>query len=320
MRVIVVGLGIQGTKRKRIAGAEVIASIDPVKPEADYSSLQDVALNEYDAALVCTPDAEKLGLLEWLLTNKKHVLVEKPLIAADDQQLLSLQQLARRNGVVCYSAYNHRFEPHLVRMRELLQSGRLGKIYSCSIYYGNGTAREVRTSAWRDVGAGILPDLGSHLLDLLLFFFGEQRDDLRAVELASFENQAPDHMLLMGQAASPLLQLEASMLSWRNTFRLDLIGEKGSAHVDCLCKWGPSTYTLRTRVLPSGRPPEESITLECADPTWQLEYDYFKELCSKAAAGTVLDTVEKDIWINRRLREIWQNCIKSGTAAPQLKR
>ena len=33
------------------------------------------------------------------------------------------------------------------------------------MFYGNGTARLVRDSAWRDQGAGVLPDLGSHLLD-----------------------------------------------------------------------------------------------------------------------------------------------------------
>jgi hypothetical protein len=41
-------------------------------------------------------------------------------------------------------------------------------------------------------------------------------------------------------------------------------------------------------VLPSGRPTEESETIESADPTWQLEYDYFKSLC--ATGGTNVET------------------------------
>ena len=92
--------------------------------------------------------------------------------AASDDEIIALQANARRAGVVCYAAYNHRFEPHYVRMRDLLAAGELGTIYSCRMFYGNGTARLVRDSAWRDQGAGVLPDLGSHLLDTCRFWFG----------------------------------------------------------------------------------------------------------------------------------------------------
>ena len=84
-----------------------------------------------------------------------------------------------------------------------------------------------------------------------------------------------------------------TLLSWRNTFRCDVFAEKGSAHIDCLCKWGPSTFTLRKRVLPSGRPTEETESLQCADPTWQAEYAHFLGLCR--APDTNIDN---DIWIN----------------------
>ena len=38
---------------------------------------------------------------------------------------------------------------------------------------------------------------------------------------------------------------------------------------------------MRTRMLPSGRPPEEIGTLVQDDPTWELEYAHFKSLCSR---------------------------------------
>jgi len=34
MRVIVVGLGVQGHKRRRFAGADFVAAVDPVNREA----------------------------------------------------------------------------------------------------------------------------------------------------------------------------------------------------------------------------------------------------------------------------------------------
>src|SRR5262245_50566232 len=142
MKVVVVGLGIQGRKRKTHAGPGVVATVDPVIPEATYRRLEDVPLDTYDAALVCTPDAAKIPLLTYLLEHGKHVLVEKPLLADDPVALDNLARLARGNRAVCYTAYNHRFEPHLVRMKELLDGGSLGSIYQVSMFYGNGTARD----------------------------------------------------------------------------------------------------------------------------------------------------------------------------------
>ena len=141
--------------------------------EAEYRAVEEVPLANFDAALVCTPDEPKADVLTYLLSNGKHVLVEKPLWVKDDEALLNLEALARKNGVVCYTAYNHRFEPHFMRMREVIASGELGALYHCRMFYGNGTARLVRESEWRDQGPGVLPDLGSHLLDTAKFWFGD---------------------------------------------------------------------------------------------------------------------------------------------------
>lgn len=173
MRVVVVGLGVQGQKRRRVAGADFVAAVDPNNTEAEYRRIEDVPVIDYDAALACVPDGPKVALLEFLLGRGKHVLVEKPLWAAEDREIDRLAALAKQNRAVCYTAYNHRFEPHFLRMRELIKSGRLGTIYRCRMFYGNGTARPVRDSQWRDQGAGVLPDLGSHLLDTARFWFGD---------------------------------------------------------------------------------------------------------------------------------------------------
>ena len=44
MRVVVAGLGVQGHKRRKFAGDDYVASVDPVNHEADYKSLLDVPL------------------------------------------------------------------------------------------------------------------------------------------------------------------------------------------------------------------------------------------------------------------------------------
>jgi len=309
MKTIVVGLGIQGHKRRTFAGADYVASVDPLNTEAEYRAVEDVPVSSYDTALVCIPDEPKVEALTYLLKNGKHVLVEKPLWALEDRQIDGLERLARARAVVCYTAYNHRFEPHYVRMHDLVASGKLGAIYRCRMFYGNGTARLVRDSAWRDQGAGVLPDLGSHLLDTAKFWFGELGEDVQIVSANCFENRAPDHVVMISKTARPKLEFEMTLLSWRNHFTCDVFAEKGTAHIRSLCKWGPTTFIHRTRILPSGRPREESVTLVEDDPTWALEYAHFKARCEQGAT-TDLST---DLWLNRLLRRLGRDAQKEAS-------
>lgn len=311
MRVVVAGMGVQGPKRRRSAGEDFMAFVDPFRDEADYKRLEDVPLDAYDAVLACIPDEPKQELLSYCVENGKSVLVEKPLWMPDAAAIDALQVRARAKGVVVYTAYNHRFEPHYVRMRDLIASGALGEIYSCRMFYGNGTARLVRESAWRDTGAGVLPDLGSHLLDTCRFWFGDLGDSFALQSAHHFENASPDHVVISSEATRPRIELEMTMLMWKNHFTCDILGELGSAHISSLCKWDTTVLTHRRRVFPAGRPPEEQFALNQADPTWDLEYAHFKALV-EGGAETDLST---DRWLHDTLSRLSADAIAATTGA-----
>jgi len=298
VKVIIAGLGVQGYKRREHAGKDYVASVDPTNMEAEYRNIQDIPLENYDAVLVCIPDEPKIEILRYCLNNQKHVLVEKPLWAAEDEEIKELEKLAHTKGIVCYTAYNHRFEPHFMRMHDLIKSGELGKIYSCRMFYGNGTARLVRDSAWRDQGAGVLPDLGSHLLDTCRYWFGSEIGSFELSSAHCFENKTPDHVVISTKDHPLRIELEMTLCMWRNHFTCDILAENGTAHIESLCKWGPSTFTHRIRVLPSGRPPETTTTLVQSDPTWASEYDYFKNLVESEATSDL----SMDFWLQTQLR------------------
>lgn len=293
MRVLVVGLGVQGRKRCTVAGSDVVATADPLSKDADYKSVYDVPIESFDAALCCIPDKPKYELVSYLLANGKHVLVEKPLWVEDHCQILHLEELARKHGVQCYTAYNHRFEPHFKAMKELIDESELGEIYRCRLFYGNGTARIVRDSEWRDQGAGVLPDLASHLLDTVLFWFGEPSSNFEVVSASRFENKSLDHVILSCERSTPKIELEMTLLQWKNDFRCDVLGSKGSAHIESLCKWGPTAFIVRDRVFPVGKPGEKITTLVQADPTWRSEYEAFIELCHSRTSANL----SKDLWL-----------------------
>ena len=68
MRVIVVGLGVQGHKRRRFAGADCrrLRRLRSIR-EADYRAIcARCRSTRYDAALLCIPDAPKIELLGYL--------------------------------------------------------------------------------------------------------------------------------------------------------------------------------------------------------------------------------------------------------------
>ena len=293
MRVIVIGLGVQGKKRAKFAKTDLIATIDPLNPRANFKDISQINLSTFDAAIVCTPESYKVSILSYLLENKKHVLVEKPLLPSSDDTLLQLQKIAFENKVICYTAYNHRFEPHFVRMRNLIDSGVLGKIYSCRMFYGNGTAKLVRDSIWRDQGSGVFLDLGSHLIDTVEMWFGKQAYDFKIIEANRFENSAPDHVIINSKNSCPRVELEMTFCMWKNHFTCDVLAEKGSAHIESLCKWGPSKFSHRERVFPSGLPIEKQTTLLKEDPTWREEYNHF----SKLILSDDFKSLENDIWL-----------------------
>ncbi len=299
---VVAGMGVQGAKRRAIIGDSQCVTVDPLAVGVDFTRLQDVPLGDFDAVYLCTPDSAKQELVEYSVQQGKHVLIEKP-FNLTPAQYSSLSVLAKETGSTIYVAYNHRFEPHIASVKGILDSGELGEIYTVSLSYGNGTAQLVRQSQWRDTGLGVIADLGSHLLDIVDFWWGIEGRRIDFMDAQTKENLAYDQANFRISGA-PAVYAETTMLSWRNDFQCIIRGSEGSAHISSLCKWGPTSLTVRGRVRPSGRPDERSETLVQSDPTWAAEDDHFLGLIAAGDAGNlatsreiarILDEVTEDL-------------------------
>lgn len=296
MRVVVVGMGVQGLKRKKVLGKYFKYSVDKFK-KADFKSIHMVPLNDYDAVFICVPDNQKLLIIEYCLKNKKHVLVEKPLLSRDTKKLKYLINLSKIKRTILYTAYNHRFEPNIIKMKELIRSKKLGKIYNCKIFYGNGTSLLVKKSKWRDKDMGVLSDIGSHLLDICIFWFGDKIKTIKIFQKNKFENKSFDHFVFFLVYKKVQITLEMTLCMWKNTFTCDLIGSKGSAHLNSLCKWSKSKFIYRSRKFPSGLPKEKSISFKKGDPTWRKEHIFFRKLIQRK----FVKNTNHDILINNHL-------------------
>jgi predicted dehydrogenase len=285
-RILIIGYGIQGKKRHNINSDEVVGIVDPIQVEADYTDLFKVPLNVYDVAYVCCPDGDKEQIIKYLVENKKHILIEKPLYPINFSFLKKIDKISRDNKTVIYVAYNHRFEPNILDIKDVIDNNKIGKIYYIHFFYGNGTSQDILKSKWRNQEKnGIFQDLGCHILDLIDFFkIDVDIQSLNKVISYSFETKSYDYGQFVIDGKIKIC-VHLSNLSWKNSFYIDCIGEKGSVHATSLCKWGEAKSVFRQRVLPSGVPIETENNYSNKDPTWIKESNYFKALINKNVSG-----------------------------------
>ncbi len=298
MRVIIVGYGIQGKKRhKSLKTNELVYIVDPNHKDADYKYLEDVPKNLYDTVFICTPDEEKIDIIEYCSKFKKNCLIEKPFPLSSKKKIIDLEKNFNKNNSICYVAYNHRFEPNIIKIKNYIKSQKLGKIYSCKLFYGNGTSKLVKKSKWKDKGLGVVIDLATHLLDMCNFWFGISKKVFSNINIEKFENKSPDDALIFDNINDINIQLNVTYCMWRNDFACDIIGKKGSIHLSSLSKWDTTVLKIRTRIFPSGKPKEKKFNIKLKDPTWNLELNFFRKLVKLRKNNNL----KKDIWINQNL-------------------
>jgi predicted dehydrogenase len=293
MRYLLVGFGNIGAKRRAALGERCVATVDPYNAGADYRTPAACPPARYDAAILAVPNQAKLELLEVFLGLGKHVLVEKPLLFPDRATVDQLARRARDRGVLWYTAYNHRFEPLVASLKRHLEAEAIGRIYHGRFLYGNGTVGNV-VGTWRDEGLGVLDDLIPHLVDLAGHLLGIHDAEFLPMALGRHEAKSLDHCLLI--TGDRRFTLEASFLCWKNSFGIELFGERGSLHLQGLVKWGPSGLVLRQRVFPSGVPVETHERAEGPDASWARELEHFETL-----RGTGRTSAENDWWISRTI-------------------
>ncbi|MFQ6094427.1 MAG: Gfo/Idh/MocA family protein, partial [bacterium] len=105
----------------------------------------------------------------------KHVLCEKPM-AVNVAQCQQMIQACKSNGVKLMIAYYRRFYPSVKKMKEVMESGAIGDIVLARVnltgYYNPSQPGEWRTDPLI-AGGGVMMDVGSHRLDLLIHLLGD---------------------------------------------------------------------------------------------------------------------------------------------------
>ncbi len=108
----------------------------------------------------------------------KHVLCEKPL-ARNAEEAKAMLDAVTKAGVKHMVGFNYRFVPAIRLARQIIESGRLGRIYHFrAVYLQEWLLPHYNLPfVWRmdkaQAGSGALGDLGAHIIDLARYLIGE---------------------------------------------------------------------------------------------------------------------------------------------------
>ncbi len=131
---------------------------------------------DIDIIDICTPNICHFETLKKAIASGKHVLCEKPLCTTPEEAA-EVAALPSRPGQVTGMVFNYRWLAPVLRAKQLIDEGRLGRILSFSGEYLHSSATDTQKPAgWKQdrtvCGGGVLFDLGSHVIDLLGYLAG----------------------------------------------------------------------------------------------------------------------------------------------------
>lgn len=149
-----------------------LRTIDGLAIYTDYKKM--IEDSTLDAVYITTPVASHVPIASFCAERKIPFFVEKPL-GKNAKECVNLCNTIKENKIISMVGFCLRYVETFTKVKELLTKESLGAITSIksSAYRSQLLAK---SSGWRfkkDVsGGGVLIDIGIHLIDLLLWYFG----------------------------------------------------------------------------------------------------------------------------------------------------
>lgn len=204
VRVGVIGSGFGASVHvpalRRVPGIEVVG-LSSANPERLRERARDLGIphtwpdyramlrsGAVDAVTIATPPHLHHPMVLAAAEARVHVLCEKP-IARNVSEARDMLLLARQSGICHAVALHRRNEPAVAQVQRLVADGYIGQLHSVSVTAVRSSLADPRqrTHAWlidSSRGGGILSTVGSHVIDLLRWWFGDVHWVSGAVETA----------------------------------------------------------------------------------------------------------------------------------------
>jgi predicted dehydrogenase len=213
-------------------------------------SLDELLADEHiQLCVIATPNESHFDIARRCLTAGRSVLIDKPFTVTSEQARL-LIHLAEKRGLLLTVYQSRRLDGDFKTVRKILAAGTLGRIVMFESHFDR--FRPTLKNAWREKagpGAGMLYDLGPHLIDQALQLFGKPEAitaDIRCEREGGLVDDAFDLRLdYPGMRAL----LRSTMIARAHATRFVIHGTEGSFLKTAL---DPQEEPLRRGIAPGG--------------------------------------------------------------------
>jgi scyllo-inositol 2-dehydrogenase (NADP+) len=200
-------------------------------PEAQIVRSYDEILSDenVDLVIVNTPNELHFEMAKQALLHNKHVLIEKP-FTTEVEEANELIKLAKERNLVLTAYHNRRLDSDFRTIRKIIKENVLGelKVFDSQIFRWKP---EVGNKAWKTdnrAGAGLLYDLGSHLIDQALVLFAMPKAVFADIRTLRAKAIADDYFELILYYDVLKVNLKSSLFSNIPGHRFVIQGEKGN--------------------------------------------------------------------------------------------
>lgn len=201
-------------------------------PDAIITGSSDDIINDdaIELVVIATPNDSHFSLAKQALQAGKHVVVDKPFtITTEDAD--ALIQIAKEENRILSVHHNRRFDGDFFTVQKLISDKVLGRLVEFESHYDR-FRNYLRPGAWREEdipGAGILYDLGTHLIDQPMVLFGLPEAITADVRVQRSNAKATDNFELIFHYKDNLkVTLKAGMLVSQPLPHYIILGEDGS--------------------------------------------------------------------------------------------
>jgi len=195
-----------------------------------YRTLEEMLADPaVELVIVNTPNYTHYDYTRQALLAGKHVIVEKP-FTVTEKEGLELNDLAVKMGKKLSVYQSRRYDSDFRTIRRIVSSGVLGKIVEAEIHYDRYTPA-LSPKVHKETpgpGRGLLYDLGSHLIDMVLQLFGAPEAVFADLFIIRDNSQVDDYMEVLLFYPGLRIRLKSSYLVREPLPAFSFFGHKGT--------------------------------------------------------------------------------------------
>lgn len=248
-----------------LAGIVARAPQTIAKVQADYPDLPiypSLAMmleqGDVEAVTITTPPETRRELVLEAIAAGVHVIADKP-FAPNAKAALELDEAARSRGVVLGVYQNRRYDSDLQTLKKIIDQNQLGAIWRIESRMDQNSPQTVEQG---ETG-GLLRDLGSHVVDQMIYLLGAVKSVDAQMDYAQMEKGRTDvsFTIRLWHENGAHSHVSASKLNFIDQRELRIYGENGS--------YVSNTIDIQAQDLFKGKRPADDLAAWGYEPEAQ---------------------------------------------------